>query len=130
MNHDEYRAKYTSALEYPTKEQFTKVFVYSKGEVVWRGLYADFKPFSEGRFKGMLVEKVVDEDAFKVARRVYAADQVRLTEQFRQDLFVEHDVVTNPKRDKCYSLAWDQGHSAGYGAVASYFDTFVDLIKD
>ena len=38
-------------------------------------------------------------------------------------------VTGNPKADKCYSLAWEYGHSSGYQEVYKYYSEFVDLIK-
>lgn len=130
MTHDEYRTKYTTTLDWPEKANYTMYFVYRAGEVLFSGNVEEYHAVKDMLGANTVIERSVDDEAFKDARRAYAADQSRLTEQFRQDLFVEHNVVTNPKRDKCFSLAWDQGHSAGYGEVASYFDTFVDLIKD
>lgn len=130
MTHDEYRTKYTTTLDWPEKANYTMYFVYRGGEVLFSGNVEEYHAVKDMLGANTVIERSVDDEAFKDARRAYAADQARLTEQFKQDLFVEHDVVTNPKRDKCYSLAWDRGHSDGYGEVASYFDTFVDLIKD
>lgn len=120
----------TVNVPYPSKDEFTDVFVYSKGEVVWKGKYTDFKPFSEGRFKGMLVEKVVNEAGLKAQRIAYGAEQSRLEQEFKTDLFEEHGVIDHPKANKCYGIAYDYGHSSGYQEIANYFDTLVDLIKD
>lgn len=75
----------TVTVPYPNKDEFTDVFVYSKGEVVWKGAYNDFKPFSDGRFKGMLVEKVVNEAGLKAQRQAYGSEQSRLAQEFKND---------------------------------------------
>jgi hypothetical protein len=51
-----------------------------------------------------------------------------LTLAFRRDLEAYHGTTDNPKKDRLWSIAWDQGHSSGLGEVASYYDDMVDLI--
>lgn len=68
-------------------------------------------------------------EAYHAARRAYGEDVSRLEEEFKKDLFAEHEVTNNPKAALCYSIAWSHGHSAGYGEVANYFSEFVELIK-
>lgn len=120
----------TVTVEYPSKDAFVDVFVYSKGEVVWKGPFLDYKPFADGRFKGMLVEKVVNEDGLRAQREAYQADQARLSREFKEDLFAEEGVTGNPKAENAYRLAWDYGHSNGYECVYNYFVDLAELIKD
>jgi ribonuclease M5 len=47
---------------------------------------------------------------------------------FQNDLFKQYGVENHPKRERCFGLAWEHGHSAGYTEVLSYFDEFVELI--
>lgn len=120
----------TNTVPYPSNDQFMLVHVYGKGEVVWSGTYTDYRTRNEaGLFKGMLVEKVIDEAALKEARQAYGAEASRLEQEFKNDLFEEHGVTDNPKAGKCYGIAYDYGHHAGYQEVASYFDEIVELIK-
>ena len=116
-------------IPYPNKDEYTNVFVYSKGEVVFSGPYAEFKDRGPDRFKGMLVEKTVNEDGFKEQRRLYGIEQSRLEQEFKADLFEDHGVTDNPKANKCFAIAYDAAHHAGHEAVADYFDTIVELIK-
>lgn len=62
-------------------------------------------------------------------RAEYRAETDRLDHLFQADLFEEYGVAGNPKAAKCYSIAWDLGHSAGLQEVANYFDDLVVLIK-
>jgi len=118
-------------LPYPSKDEYTTVFVYSKGAVVWEGTYAEFRSRNDaGVFKGMLIEKIVDESRLKVARQAYGVEESRLEQEFKNDLFEYHGVTDNPKAGKCYGIAYDYGHAYGYSEIASHFDTLVDLIKD
>jgi len=66
---------------------------------------------------------------FKEKQAVYSADQRRLEELFKQDLFDEHSVAGNPKAQRCYEIAWEHGHSSGFSEVAAYFSEFVELIQ-
>lgn len=120
----------TNNVLYPSKEQFMLVYVYGKGEVLWSGTYTDYRTRDEaGLFKGMLIEKVIDEVALKAARQAYGTEASRLEQEFKADLFEYHGVTDNPKAGKCFGIAYDMGHSAGHSEIASYFDTLVDLIK-
>lgn len=51
-----------------------------------------------------------------------------LTQAFRRDLEAYHGTTDNPKKDRLWSIAWEQGHSAGLNEVASYYEDMVDLI--
>lgn len=66
---------------------------------------------------------------FQAALKSYCEEQGRLNEQFKLDLFKEEGVEDNPKREKCYSIAYEHGHSAGKSEVSIYFSEFVELIK-
>jgi hypothetical protein len=119
----------TNSLSYPSKDEFTTVFVYSQGKTVWQGPYAEYKT-KRDTFVGMVVEKVVDEAALMMQRRLYGAETGRLEAEFRRDLLEEHGVTENRKASRCYAIAYEHGHSAGFSEIASYFDEIVDLIKD
>lgn len=49
--------------------------------------------------------------------------------KFKLALFKEHKIEDNPKREKCFELAWSFGHSCGYSEVEIFFDQLVELIK-
>jgi hypothetical protein len=40
-----------------------------------------------------------------------------------------HGLSGHPKADKLYEIAWEFGHSAGYGEIEIYYDQLVDLVK-
>jgi len=50
-------------------------------------------------------------------------------DEFKADLLQAHGVTGNPKSDRAFSLAWEQGHSCGYSEVAIVFADLVELIK-
>lgn len=54
--------------------------------------------------------------------------QAELHEQFKKELFDELGIADNPKREKLFSKAWEQGHGCGYAEVYNYACDLVDLI--
>ena len=48
-------------------------------------------------------------------------------DHFEKDLLDDYN-VKGSKAEKCYSLAWEYGHSSGYREVISYFEDLVELI--
>ena len=52
-----------------------------------------------------------------------------LLNEFRNDLIDNYGLTNNPKADKCYALAWSQGHSAGLHEVAACFSELKTLIE-
>jgi hypothetical protein len=49
--------------------------------------------------------------------------------ELKDYLFDKYDVKDNPKREKCYRLAYEYGHSFGDSEIESTFSDFVELIK-
>ncbi len=77
------------------------------------------------------VQKLLSQEieVYKVEKSKQSRDQSRLNEEFKNDLYKEFGVEENPKREKCFLLAYEQGHSSGRGEVYNYFAEFVELIK-
>ncbi len=65
----------------------------------------------------------------RAARNKYSEEQYKIDEEFKLALYEEYGVETNPKREKVFSMAWERGHSSGYGEVESEFMDLVDLIR-
>jgi hypothetical protein len=122
----------TVNVKMPTRDEFTDVFVYSRGKVVFQGPFLEYKPQAEGNFKGMLVEKFLNEEGFKNQRIAYGAEEARLRAEFKADLFEEYGVTRNPKSELAYSMAMD--HYNGYGCklqdAVDHFEQLVPLFKD
>lgn len=137
--------KYKTVLPYPRKANFVSYYVYKQGECVaekesqthilknlgltgaFAKLKSSFQSFMSDN--GYTVEKFVDEESYHTKLNAYRDDENRLHAQYKADLFEEHDVTDNPKKDLLYSKAYDLGHSAGYSEVASYFGDLVELIE-
>jgi hypothetical protein len=115
----------------PSKTNFTTYHVYNNGEVIFSGTKAEYDEFNKNSitYSKALVEKVVDEEKYKEARLLYNRASADRSEEFKNDLFVEFGVEDNPKREQCYGIAYDMGHSNGFSEVYNYFDQLVELIK-
>lgn len=66
---------------------------------------------------------------FIEAKKLYYTKRANLDEEFELALFKEYGVEDNPKREKCFQLAWERGHSSGYNEVEIQFSEIVELIK-
>lgn len=110
-------------LPYPSsKKEFTRTYVDEK--------IADFvgtKVQIQAREQELVTEA---ENLWKLKKEAYQSREDALLAELKHDLFSEHGVLDNPKNEKCFQLAWDEGHSAGLSEVAGYFAKFVELILD
>lgn len=64
----------------------------------------------------------------KERRDAYQAEEARLTDLFKKDLYEYCGVQNNPRREECFSKAWEMGHASGFNDVAVCFTEIVDLI--
>ena len=62
-------------------------------------------------------------------RKDYIKEIAEINEAWKSDLFKEFGVSDNPKKELCYNLAYEYGHSSGYSEIYNYFSTLVELIK-
>lgn len=109
------------------REHYVTRYMYSRGkciaEVVGNTFVrGDYPPEA-------LVEKVLDEEAFRQAKAEAAKLRSDLHEEFKQDLFETFCVEDNPKREQLFQLAWEYGHSSGHEEVHNHFCEMVDLIR-
>lgn len=65
----------------------------------------------------------------KERRDLWAKQDQIETEIFKDLLAKEYGLPRNhPKFDKAFSLAYEHGHSSGYGDIENYFADFVGLV--
>jgi len=102
---------YKTAVPYPSSKDFEIV------EIV------------ETKNFGAKTYRKIDHDALKAARQKYGVDQGRLNDEFKHDCFVELGIENNPKRERCWDLAYEHGHSSGNSEIWLYLQDFADLIK-
>jgi len=93
-----------------------------------QGCYENKLPYNPPKSTVFGVDVVWAEDKKRV-RDAHSAEDRRIHELFKKDLFEEYDVADNPKREKCFAIAWERGHSSGYNDVACVFGDIVELIR-
>jgi hypothetical protein len=120
-------ADYKNNKPWLSKDEFTWVYVYSKGSKVDYLSLEDFR--KKYKDTNLVFEKEFNEVAYKQMQKEYNEEESRCYNQFKQDLLEEYYVTDNPKAEKCFSMAWEKGHSSGYESVANEFDELVDLIQ-
>ena len=118
-------------IDYPNKKDYITFYVYDKGEVLWSGPTGE-KDKAELReeYPNALIQEVLDEEAYRAHLKEYNDESAKLHREFRDDLFEDYGVSDNPKRFKCFELAWEHGHSSGLEEVYGYFGDLVVLIQD
>ena len=116
--------------DYPNRKDYITFYVYDKGECLWSGpTWEKDKVELKEEYPNALIQEVLDEDAYKAHRKEYDDESARLHQEFQNDLFEEYDVSDNPKRFKCFEIAWEYGHSSSLEEVDGYFGDFVELIR-
>ena len=117
---------------YPKKEDYTNVYIYDKGKLIWEGFLSNKEDLNKATrsYPNAVVQKVVDEEAYKEHKIEYAEQLHNLQEEFINDLFEYYGVKDNPKREAVYALAYEYGHANGHSEIANHFSDFVTLIKD
>ena len=117
-------SKYNTKLPYPKKSEYTKVFIYKQGNILFAGTIPEWNALDKQPIGTR--ENAVDDEAFALARAAYRADIDRLTEEFKYDMFDEFEVADNKRAGSAFTMAWERGHSNGLAAV---FDEFMDLAE-
>ncbi len=63
------------------------------------------------------------------AEQAEAREKDRIAiEAFHQELARGYGLENHPKEPKLWALAWEHGHSAGYGEVRGYYHDFSELL--
>ena len=118
-------------IDYPNKKDYITFYVYDKGEVLWSGFHwIKDKAELKEEYPNALIQEVLDEEAYRAHLKEYNDESAKLHREFRDDLFEDYGVSDNPKRFKCFELAWEHGHSSGLEEVYGYFGDLVVLIQD
>lgn len=77
----------------------------------------------------IVIFEYYDNDLYLDHKKQYNEESGKRHDEFINDIFEEFHVTDNPKRDKCFSLAWEYGHSSGYSEVYNHFSDLVELIQ-
>ena len=117
-------------LIYPSKEDYTKYYVYHRGEVIATVTSRAMLK----QYEGMTIEKFVDRDAYHEASNAYASESMKRANEFQKCLldYARNQLSNMTEREEkvllgMYSMAYDDCHSEGYHAVVSRFEDYVEL---
>jgi hypothetical protein len=121
-------SKYQNTLPFPKRTDFTKVFVYDKGYMIFEGSYAEFIEFKKKAPPGFVRQERIDEEKYKALVLAYHKHNGELEDLFKKDLFEENGVTDNPKAEKAFEIAWEERHSGGLSDVACFFSRLTELI--
>jgi len=111
--------EYKNKLEYPATVREPAVL-----RKVARDLTAD----EAKSLPAVCAQYAADKEAYVAARQAYNEETAALTSKLKADLEAEHGLVGHPKADKVWAKAWEDGHSSGYGEVASIYDDLAELV--
>lgn len=116
---------------YPNKRDYITIYVYDKGECIYEEKFGSItKSHLNQKYPNAVIQEVLDEEGYKEHRKEYYDERNKLHQEFQDDLFEDYGVSDNPKRFRCFDLAWERGHSFGLEEVYNYFGDFVELIQD
>ena len=118
----------TSDIPYPVKSAYEIIYVYSKGEVLLQSVGASLTEIRK-LYPDALIETHLDVDVYNEDVTLHRTALAKKENEFMQDLFEEFGVTDNPKKELCYSIAYDMGHAYGFSEVYSKFSDLVELIK-
>ena len=131
MNFDSYK----NTLDYPSRDRFKTKYWYRGGKVVATKiadgpiLNPESVEIETSQLAGTVTEVVYNDAGFRAAREVYSAKEMEIYAQFKQDLFEDLGITHHPLREKLFSKAWEDGHSAGYQEVHICAENLVELIE-
>lgn len=116
---------YQNQLAYPRKADFTTTHYYKGGKVIATVRAGEAIP--EAAKTAAASEKIVDEDAYRVAVSEYGKHNARLREQFNVDLLNDYGLPDNEFTRQLINIAYEDGHSSGYGEIYNCFGDLADL---
>lgn len=126
--------KYINYFTYPTKEYIT--YVYKDGKVLHTFTTSmEFQNFiTENRSRRGGIpphERVwVNKEQYEQDQAEYRREDMRLNRLFKEDLEKEYGVSEdNPKKDMLYRIAYERGHSSGFGEIENNYSDMVELIQ-
>jgi hypothetical protein len=119
----------TTPIKRPTVNDYKTYYIYNDGQQIWEGSYDDYQNNPNVPFpKGFTFDSVFKEDEYKTQWDLYIEDRLRLTEEFKEDLFAEFSVSDHPKKDLCYKIACEITDVSTIENVYENFEILVDLI--
>jgi hypothetical protein len=75
-------------------------------------------------------QQVLDTERYELDMKNYKDRISTMAKELGLDLYREFNVEDNPKKDRCFTLAYNCGGQYGPQGVYDCFEKFVTLIKD
>jgi hypothetical protein len=69
-------------------------------------------------------------DGYREEVSAWKAEEARLLSDFKADALAEVGLTGQPKAEKAYGLAWENGHSGGLQDIYNHLLDYAELIKD
>lgn len=126
-------SKYKNNLPVVTKQQFTTMYAYSKGSLMDTIEGAILTPtqwntkVASARSVGWICEEVVNDAAYKEARKACDAHTRQLEQNFLDDLLNEYGMPKDEFSEKLLQMAWQDCRSDGFSEVEDRFSELSDL---
>lgn len=106
-------SKYKNNAFYPSKDDYKKVYLYSKGKLIATKNYNDLTHED----KNYTQEVEFDEEGFNKQRKFYDDEDEKIYQAFKEDSLKDVGLFNHPKADQIYAYAWEKGHSCGFSKV-------------
>jgi hypothetical protein len=117
----------TTSISIPKKDDYMTIYYYRKGVMI--GMKSQFDEEFEPP-KNCVEERVLDEVSFNAHMRIYQDENLRLQEEFREDLIAKYEMTGHPNANKVFNKAWDMGCAGGLEEVEYYFCDLIELFQD
>jgi hypothetical protein len=129
INFDDYKLKISK----PVRGDFETVYYYHYGECIGSPQNRAERNALEHYLKDRNLGDYVTQKRFRTgewraAMAAYYEEENALLRKFKEDALRECGLEGHPKAEKAYSLAWEEGHSLGYGQVLYELQNLADLL--
>ena len=118
----------TTSVSIPNKEDYTTIYYYRKGVMIGMKVGKIDEDFQSP--KDCVQEEVFDNVSYDAHMKHYQEENLRLQEEFRNDLIEKYQMKNHPKANKIFNKAWDMGISLGCEGVEDYFLDLIELFED
>ena len=119
----------------PDIKDYMTTYVYDKGKLI-----ATITPgttmeqvINDNNIKlstTAIKQQVLDTERYELDMKNYKDRISTMAKELGLDLYREFNVEDNPKKDRCFTLAYNCGGQYGPQGVYDCFEKFVTLIKD
>lgn len=119
----------------PDIKDYMTTYVYDKGELIATissNTTLD-EVLSDQNIKlstTAIKQQIIDHEKYDTDLKKYKEKLSTLAKELGMDLFREFNVENNPKKDRCYALAYKYGGQYGPEGIYDCFEKLVTLIKD